>query len=186
MSVSNPYTSRTVAAHQLVRGAPGAPVLERFWATPYLPVVAMAIVGVAAGIATGVMMPRGPADSSEALILLVGSILAGLLAGFAMRCRWASLLAPAISLIVFEIVRRDETGPSVDRIHLDSIFGILRFIVGRGARNSSIGKVAWCSERCSLRRQLWSSDWRSCLSVRRASRRRRTNSGASTQSRPCL
>jgi proline iminopeptidase len=49
-----------------------------------------------------------------------------------MRTRWAMLLAPVAFAAVFELVRIGEVGPTVDRIHLSSTYGILAFAVGRG------------------------------------------------------
>lgn len=107
-------------------------LLERFWARRALAVLVAVTIAGLVGLLVGVVMPRGPVDSPEALLLLVFSVLGGIAAGFAMRSGWAILLAPVVNVIVFEVVRRGEQGPSVDGIHLDTTFGIIGLIVGRG------------------------------------------------------
>jgi proline iminopeptidase len=42
------------------------------------------------------------------------------------------LLAPAVFVVVFEVMRAGVTGPTVDGIHLTSTYGIMAFAVGRG------------------------------------------------------
>ena len=49
-----------------------------------------------------------------------------------MRTRWAMVLAPVSFVAVFELARIGAVGPTVDRIHLSSTYGILAFAVGRG------------------------------------------------------
>lgn len=55
----------------------------------------------------------------------------GLGAGAALRSRWAIILAPVVFVGVFELVRLDVTGATVDRITLTSQYGVLAFVVGR-------------------------------------------------------
>ena len=42
------------------------------------------------------------------------------------------LLAPVAQIVVFELARLGASGPTVDGISLDGLFGPLAFIVGRG------------------------------------------------------
>ncbi|HEX5414923.1 MAG TPA: alpha/beta fold hydrolase, partial [Chloroflexota bacterium] len=62
----------------------------------------------------------------------MASALIGFFAGFLMRSRWAMLLAPVAQIVVFEITRLGASGPTVDGISVDGMFGPLAFIVGRG------------------------------------------------------
>ena len=84
------------------------------------------------GLGIGLAMPRGPVTSGQALVLLVVSVVAGFASGLILRSRWAMLAAPATQIIVFELARLGASGPTVDGISLDGIFGPLAFIVGRG------------------------------------------------------
>jgi len=87
-----------------------------------------ALVGVLAGWFT----PRGPFSTTEALATIAAGLVLGLLAGRAMGSRWAFLLAPVVFVAAFELVRRGESGPTVDGIHLDSLYGAAAAVSGRG------------------------------------------------------
>jgi pimeloyl-ACP methyl ester carboxylesterase len=63
---------------------------------------------------------------------MVTGFVAGGLAGFAMRSRWAMLLAPAAFVAAFELGRSGTSGPTIDGIHLDTTYGIVAFVLGRG------------------------------------------------------
>jgi pimeloyl-ACP methyl ester carboxylesterase len=91
-------------------------------------------VGVTAltGLLIGLTMPRGPITSMQALIVMAACLVAGLVAGWAMRSRWAKLLALVAYFATFELARLDAAGPTVDAIQLDSASGILAFVLGRG------------------------------------------------------
>ena len=53
-------------------------------------------------------------------------------AGRLMGSRWALLLAPAVFALFFELVRLRTSGPTVDGIRLDGIYGVIMLIAGRG------------------------------------------------------
>ncbi len=85
-----------------------------------------------AGVLVGIVMPRGPATSAQALAVMALGLAVGVAAGFLLRSRWALLLAPAAHIITIELVRRPVVGPTVDAIRLDSAFGVLALLLGRG------------------------------------------------------
>ena len=93
--------------------------------------IAVALAGTF-GVILGITMPRGPLTTPQALIALLTSLLVGGTAGFVMRSRWAMLLAPAVFMVVFELVRVGTDGPTVDAINLSNIYGVIAFVVGRG------------------------------------------------------
>jgi len=104
------------------------PVWSRHW-------IGMGIaVGVAGtfGVILGITMPRGPLTTPQALFALLGSLLVGGAAGVVSRSRWPMLLAPAIFIALFELVRVSTDGPTVDAINLTNIYGVIAFMVGRG------------------------------------------------------
>lgn len=92
------------------------------------------ITGVAAlvGLATALSMPRGPATAGQALAVMASSLAVGLFAGWALRRRWAMLLAAIVTIIAVELTRLDAVGPTVDAIRLDNAFSLLALILGRG------------------------------------------------------
>ena len=89
-------------------------------------------VAALSGLGLAQAMPRGPVTTSDALFLMLTGFVFGLAAAFLLGSRWAMLIAPVTHLLIFELVRRDETGPTVDGIHLGTSFGILAFLLGRG------------------------------------------------------
>lgn len=84
------------------------------------------------GLLAGVWTPRGPHTTTEALIAMAIALGVGVLVGWALRSRWAMLLAPLVFMGVFELTRLGETGPTVDGISLGSELGIAAFLTGRG------------------------------------------------------
>ena len=91
----------------------------------------MALAGLS-GLLVALAMPRGPVTSGEALMLLIVGVLVGFASGLILRSRWAMLLAPVAQVLVFELARLGASGPTVDGISIDGMFGPLAFIVGRG------------------------------------------------------
>ena len=84
------------------------------------------------GLCVGLVMPRGPVTSGQALILLAVGVVVGFASGLVLRSRWAMPLAPFAHVAAFELTRLGESGPTVDAISLDGLFGPLAFVVGRG------------------------------------------------------
>ena len=91
-------------------------------------------VGIAAlaGVLVSVALPRGPATQPQALLVLAGAAIVGVIAGFALRSRWAMLLAPLIHIVALELVRPHLLGPTVGAIRLNDVYGVLAFLLGRG------------------------------------------------------
>ncbi len=84
------------------------------------------------GVLAGLWTPRGPDTGIQALTAMALGLGVGLLAGAVTRSRWAMLLAPAVFVGVFELVRLGATGATVDHITLASQYGVMAFVVGRG------------------------------------------------------
>lgn len=77
------------------------------------------------------LTPRGPITSGEALGSMIAALLIGVGAGFLLGSRWATLLTAVVFATVFELARLGVQGPTVDAIHLASMYGIIAFVVGR-------------------------------------------------------
>ena len=88
-------------------------------------------LAVAWGLAAGWWTPRGPLTSSAAIWSIVISLAVGVAAGFAVRSRWAMLLAPVAFAAAFELTRLRVDGPMVDGIHA-SFYGAIALVTGRG------------------------------------------------------
>ena len=105
----------------------------RVFARPAVVAIVLAVaVPAISGLVAGWLMPRGPVDTEQALILMALCAITGGAAGYILNSRWALLLAPVVHLAVFELMRIGEQGPTVDGIELSSMYGILAFLVGRG------------------------------------------------------
>lgn len=86
----------------------------------------------ATGVVVGLWTPRGPMTTSQALLAMFLGTAVGVAAGFAMRSRWAIVLAPVTFAIAFEVTRFRSDGPTVDAMHLTSTYGFIAAVVGRG------------------------------------------------------
>jgi pimeloyl-ACP methyl ester carboxylesterase len=89
-------------------------------------------VSALAGLLVAVVMPRGPATTAQALAAMAIGLGVGLVAGLALRSRWALLLAPMAHVAAIELTRLPVAGPTVDAIRLDTAFGVLALLLGRG------------------------------------------------------
>ncbi len=107
-------------------------VMDVVWPTVWIR--SGATVGIAGltGAVIALLMSRGPVVTWQALLLMVTGLLTGVAAGFVLRSRWAMLLAPLAHVAAFELTRSGATGPTVDGIQVDTTFGILAFMLGRG------------------------------------------------------
>ena len=91
--------------------------------------VAVAMAGSAATL-SGWWTPRGPVSSAQALSAMALGLAVGLVAGTAWHSRWAIVLPPAVFALVFELVRIDAVGPTVDAPRVD-LAGLLTLAAGR-------------------------------------------------------
>jgi proline iminopeptidase len=107
-------------------------IARRLWGHPGTRITAAAGAAVTSGFIAAVIMPRGPVTSTEALLLMGLGLLTGIAGGFILRSRWASLLCPIVYLAAFEVARMGETGATVDSINLETTYGILALVIGRG------------------------------------------------------
>lgn len=95
----------------------------------FLTVVA---IGAVAGLFMAMVIPRGPTTALAALGVIAVALVVGLASGTLLRSTWAVIPAGFAQLLVFELGRSGLDGPSVDAIRLDSTFGVIALLVGRG------------------------------------------------------
>jgi proline iminopeptidase len=103
-----------------------------FWGGPWARPALAAGVAALAGLLVALIMPRGPATSGQAMAVMALGLVVGFVAGALLRSRWAMLLAPAAHMIAIELARLPVAGPTVDAIRLDTVFGLLALLHGRG------------------------------------------------------
>jgi proline iminopeptidase len=94
--------------------------------------VAVLAIGTASGLLMAVAIPRGPTTSLAGLGVILLALAVGLASGAALRSTWAVVPAGLAQLLAFEIGRAGLDGPTVDAIRLDSSFGVIALLVGRG------------------------------------------------------
>ena len=83
------------------------------------------------GLAAGWWTPRGPLTTFQVLSAMAIGLAVGAVSGLALRSRWAMAVAPVAFVVVFELMRMDAVGPTVDAPAL-STYGFLALAVGRG------------------------------------------------------
>ena len=106
-------------------------VLDRCWRDRRLAIGVVVAAAAGYGVVAGWWTPRGPNNTTQALSAMGLSLAIGLLSGVVLRSRWAILLALVTFAGVFELVRIDATGATVDTITLSSEYGVMAFVVGR-------------------------------------------------------
>lgn len=98
---------------------------------PWLRLVVAWAPAAALGLALGVVMPRGPMTTGQSVSALGLAAVVGAFAGW-WGGRRAAVVAPVVYAVVFELVRLDVTGPTVDGIRLDSLYAVGALVAGRG------------------------------------------------------
>jgi len=95
--------------------------------------IAIAAGGVSLlSLLTALTMPFGPITTTQVWIVIASSLAIGLVAGLLTRSPWAMLLAPLTYIMIFELVRPDGMVPTAGEIRLDTSYGLLALIMGRG------------------------------------------------------
>lgn len=100
-----------------------------------LAVIALALLpALVAGVISVLIMPRGPVTTAQAMFALLLGAVTGLAAGWLSRSRWAMLLAPLATLAVVESGKVGLDGLTVAAPRLDSTWGWMAFLSGRGVQ----------------------------------------------------
>lgn len=84
------------------------------------------------GLIAALTMPYGPITTNQVWLAMATGLIAGLITGLALRSAWAMLLAPLAYIALFELLRPASTLPTVGAIRLDTSYGLLAFLMGRG------------------------------------------------------
>lgn len=106
--------------------------LRQVWRNRWLAVTVTISITLLVGFTIVRALPRGPATASQALTVMLAGLFVGGISGFVMRFRWALVIAPVAYIAAIELGQLGTVGATVGPIQLDSTFGILALIVGRG------------------------------------------------------
>ena len=126
------------SAHEgAIRGSRAAPLLRGRWGAAtrehrWLGATAAAAMAGALALASSMPMPRGPVTGAQGVAVILASATVGIAAGYLMRSRWAVLVAPLAYLVAYELSRIGIAGASLDGVRLDTVYGVLALVVGRG------------------------------------------------------
>ena len=106
-----------------------------------------------AGLLSSLVMPHGPANAAQALLVMATSLGVGVVAGWGLGSRWSFLVAPLAYAVAYELGRMGAVGPTVDAPRLDEMYGIIALALGRGFHGllafapmilgASFGAAAW-------------------------------------------
>lgn len=95
-------------------------------------ILVLTLASAAGGVGTALAMPRGPVTGWQVIpAMLVGAVV-GAVSGYAVRSRWAIVAAPAVFVAACELSRIGAVGSTVDRPSVDTSFGVLALVLGRG------------------------------------------------------
>lgn len=128
MTIGQTESARPTEERATTRPVAGKRLMTRAWQRW---AVAFGFTTVFAVLAVW-LTPRGPATTSEAVLTIVAGVVVGLGAGIATSSRWSLLAVPIAFVAVFELLRIDLVGPTVDAIDLGSFLSIAAFVLGRG------------------------------------------------------
>jgi proline iminopeptidase len=87
--------------------------------------------GLAAGLFTSFVAPRGPTTSANALFIMGIALILGMAGGALARSRWILISLAVIYFIGLEIGRLNIVGPTLD-LRFDNPYGIIAFVLTRG------------------------------------------------------
>jgi proline iminopeptidase len=121
----------TALDNDWVGRAPWRPVLEISWADWRVGLAVAAALAAGTGLMAAWLTPRGPVTAPQALASMAAALLVGLMAGLITGSRWSLLITPLVFFTAFELGRLGVNGPTVDRIHLGSTYGLFAFVLGR-------------------------------------------------------
>jgi proline iminopeptidase len=91
-------------------------------------------------VVSAAVAPRRPVTGTQVAVLITAATLAGGLAGWSVRSRWAILAAPALHVAMWELARATVfrlDGPTFGRPRFDVTLGVLVFVTGTTSRRST-------------------------------------------------
>jgi proline iminopeptidase len=112
---------------------------QELWARPVAGAATAITVAAIVGLASAVVMPRGPVTAGQGLLVMGSGLILGMVAGFAWPSRAAGFLTLVAYIASFELGCTNAVGPTVDAIRLDNTFGIIALILGRGLHGLLLG-----------------------------------------------
>lgn len=115
-----------------VEERPAPPGRLRADARRWVPWAAVLVLAAAAGLVSGQLAPLGPVSTLGALVLMATGAALGLVGGGAVGTAWVVVPMAAAYLGAVEIARTDVLLPTVHDVRIDSIWGLLALVLGRG------------------------------------------------------
>ena len=125
-------TPTTAALRGLLPPTVVGRILARVRASRLLGGGVAAALGAGVALISSVPLPRGPLEAPEAFAVIATSFLVGLASGSLLRSRWALVIAPLGYLAAYELARVGIAGAAFGPIRLDTPYGIVALVAGRG------------------------------------------------------
>jgi pimeloyl-ACP methyl ester carboxylesterase len=94
--------------------------------------VAVLAAAALAGLVSAVLAPLGPTTTGQGLAVVLTGLLLGVAGGRVTGSAWTVVPLAAVHVVAVELGRWDVALPTVDRIRLDSAYGVLALVAGRG------------------------------------------------------
>lgn len=119
--------------------SPARDAMAALWANRAARVAVTAGLGLAAGLATAWVTPRGPLTAGGLLATSLAMVGLGMAGGVVLGTRWTWLLLPTAYMVGLEVGRVEVDGATIDAIRLSSPLGLMAFLVGRVAHAAMVG-----------------------------------------------
>lgn len=115
------------------RPAPHAPPGRRWaGARRWLPWAAVLVLAAVTGLVSGQVAPLGPVSTLGALVVMATGAGLGVVGGRVVGTAWVVIPLAAAYLAAVELARSDVLLPTVHDVRVDSIWGLLALVLGRG------------------------------------------------------
>ncbi|WP_315093577.1 alpha/beta hydrolase [uncultured Cellulomonas sp.] len=99
---------------------------------PWLPLAGVLALAAGSGLVTGQIAPLGPVTTVGALAVMATGALLGLVGGRVARSAWVVIAVAVVHVGAIEIARSDVLLPTVHDVRIDSMWGWLALVLGRG------------------------------------------------------
>jgi pimeloyl-ACP methyl ester carboxylesterase len=104
----------------------------RLWLDRRVRAVVATVIPALAGLIVALTMPRGLVTTLHSLVVMAVGLTVGAASGLLFGSRWAMLIVPIAYGLAFDLGRWGTSSPLVDVPRLDTTYGILALVLGRG------------------------------------------------------
>lgn len=99
---------------------------------PWVPLLGVLVLAAVTGVLTGQLAPLGPVSTLGALAVMATGAGLGLVGGRVVGAVWVVVPLLVVHVAALELARSDVLLPTVHDVRLDSTWGVLALVLGRG------------------------------------------------------